>query len=465
MRKEKDVLGVVEVPDNRFWGAQTQRCLNFFDIGTQTMPFGVVRALAIIKKAAAKTNVHFGLLDQEIAQAIDQAAQDVMDGKYNDEFPIPPWQTGSGTHSNMNANEVIANIANKNLGHPIGQKHPVHPNDHVNLSQSSNDTFPTAMHIAFVQEVHQRLLPSLETLIGQLRLKQKTYEKTIKLGRTHFQDATPMYAGQEIGAWASQIELAYKRIKSGLQAVYELAQGGTAVGSGLNTPVGFDTLVCQHIADITGLAFVSNPDKFAGLSGHDALVGASGDLNQLASTLLKLSNDMKILASGPRAGLAELVIPPNEPGSSIMPGKINPTQAEALGMVACQVMGNHVAVSMAGSQGQLQLNVFKPVIILNLLQSIELLSDSITCFTKYCLAGMTYDVERLKEFQDRSLMLVTALAPHIGYDKCAEIARKAHHDKSTLKEAALSLGYISAEDYDRIVRAEYMLSPFETEEQ
>lgn len=294
----------------------------------------------------------------------------------------------------------------------------------------------------------------------QLHNKQKQYQTTIKLGRTHFQDATPMYAGQEIGAWESQIKLAYNRIKSGLEAVYELAQGGTAVGSGLNTPVGFDEKVCEHIAALTDLAFVSNTDKFAALAGHDALVGASGDLNQLATTLLKISADVKALASGPRAGLGELVIPPNEPGSSIMPGKVNPTQAEALAMVACQVMGNHVTVSVAGSQGQLQLNVFKPVIILNLLNSVELLSDSITCFTKHCLEGMTYDVARLKELEDLSLMMVTALAPHIGYDKCAEIALKAHEEKTTLKEAAMALDYVSSEEYDKIVRADHMVEPF-----
>ncbi len=462
MRNEKDVLGEVAVPADRLWGAQTQRCLNNFDIGTDTLPFSVIRALAIIKKSAAWANHKLGQLDQTTAEAISKAAQEVIDGKHNREFPLPPWQTGSGTQANMNANEVIANLANRSLGFEIGKKHPVHPNDHVNLSQSSNDTFPSAMHIAYAMDVCDKLIPALDHTIACLRQKQTAYQDVIKLGRTHFQDATPMLAGQELGAWASQLEAVKKRILRGLDDVFELAQGGTAIGTGLNTPDGFDEAVCTEIAELTRLPFKPVADKFSGLAAHDVLVGASGDLNQLAVALLKISNDIKTLCSGPRAGLAELIIPANEPGSSIMPGKVNPTQAEAIAMIACQVMGNHHTVSIAGSQGQLQLNVFKPVIIFNLIKSVEIVSDGLMCFTDHLLSGLDYDKDHLLEVQDRSLMLVTALAPVIGYDKCAEIARKAHSENTTLKQAALSLGYISEQDFDAHVRADQMLHPFPT---
>ena len=460
MREEKDVFGRVLVPYDRLWGSQTQRCLNKFKIGAEALPAPVVKALATVKKAAARANNRLGLLTDDLAEAIDEAAQSIIDGQYLNEFPVPPWQTGSGTHSNMNANEVIANLANRNLGHPIGLKYPVHPNDHVNLSQSSNDTFPSAMHIAFVTETHQKLLPALTGLSKSLRTKQKQYENTLKLGRTHFQDAVPMVVAQEIGAWASQLEFSHHRIENTLKAIYQLAQGGTAIGTGLNTPYGFDRLVCEAIAEITGFPFIPVEDKFAAIAAHDALVCASGDLNQLATVMLKLSNDIKILSSGPRAGLAEMILPANEPGSSIMPGKVNPTQAEALAMVACQVMGNHQVVSIAASQGQLQLNAFKPVIILNLLRSIELISDVLASFKENCVEGLSYDEERLTALMDNTLMVVTALTPVIGYDKCAEIAQKAHQERKTLKQAALDLDYLTAVEFDKYVQPNLMLKPF-----
>jgi len=459
IRTEKDVLGPVQVPADRLWGAQTQRCLNNFKIGHDTLPESLIKALCLIKQACARVNHQNGRLDETIAQAIDHAAQSIINGDHLDHFPVPPWQTGSGTQANMNANEVIANLANRNLGHPIGQKHPVHPNDHVNLGQSSNDTFPSAMHIAFVRDVTEKLLPALDHIVECLEQKQMEFKDLIKIGRTHFQDATPLRVGQEIGAWKHQIADARLRIEKNLDAAYQLAQGGTAVGTGLNTPEGFDQAICDEIAKITGLPFCPREDKFSGLAAHDVLIGASGDLNQLAVALLKITNDIKILSSGPRAGLSEITLPANEPGSSIMPGKINPTQAEALAMVALQVMGYHHTITIAGSQGQLQLNVFKPVIIQNLLNAIEILSSGLMSFTDNCLSGLAYDHDHLNSMQERSLMLVTALAPVIGYDKCAEIARKAHQEKTTLKDAALSLGHISAEDFDTYVRADLMLEP------
>ena len=460
LRTEKDALGEVMVPAGRLWGAQTQRCLENFKIGSERMPFAVIKALAFVKKAATKANESLGILPADISAEIQTAADLIIRGDCLDEFPITPWQTGSGTQSNMNVNEVIANIANRNLGHPLGGNYPVHPNDHVNLSQSSNDTFPTAMHLSYAQETVAGLLPCLEALARELRNKAQEFAEILKMGRTHLQDATPLSIGDEIGAWATQIEQARNRIESGLQLIYAVAQGGTAVGTGLNAPEGFDVLFCEKLSALTGLPFHPAQDKFAALAAHDALVAASGDLNRLAGALFKVSADFKLLASGPRGGLGELVLPANEPGSSIMPGKVNPTQAEALAMVCCQVLGNHHAISMAGSQGQLQLNVFKPVIIVNLLNSVQLLGDACESFRVNCVAGLDVDRQRLAELEQKSLMLVTALAPVIGYDKAAQIARIAHAEHITLKQAALKLGFVNADEFDRVVDPQSMLKPF-----
>lgn len=458
-RTESDSMGPVEIPAHRLWGAQTQRCLNNFAIGTERMPGPVVRALALTKKAAARANARLGVLEPHIAEAISAAADEVLAGKFNDEFPLPPWQAGSGTHSNMNLNEVLANLANRHLGKPLGSKAPVHPNDHVNRSQSSNDVFPTAMHVAFAEETTKTLLPSLESLSRALREKASKFGSMVKTGRTHLQDATPITLGQETGAWATQVETGTDRIRACLAEVLHLAQGGTAVGTGLNSPKGFDSVFCREMSLLTGLPFTPAPDKFAALASHDALVAASGALNTLAVALLKISADIKLLGSGPRLGLGELRLPANEPGSSIMPGKVNPFQAEALAMVCCQVMGNHHAVTIAGSQGQLQLNVFKPVIILNLLQSVRLLGDAAAGFTAHCIKGLAPNLETLSGTKERSLMLVTALAPHIGYDRAAEIAHKAASENTTLKAAALALGYVSEKEFDAWVRPEDMLGP------
>ena len=459
-RTETDTLGEVTVPGDRLWGAQTQRCLNYFKIGSERMPFALIGALALVKKAAAQANESLGILPAEISSEVQKAVDAILQGDCPDEFPITPWQTGSGTQTNMNLNEVIANIANRNLGYPLGGKHPVHPNDHVNLSQSSNDGFPTAMHLSYAQEIVAGLLPRLGALADELREKAQGFADVVKMGRTHLQDATPLSVGDEMGAWATQIEQARDRIESGLQEIYAIAQGGTAVGTGLNAPEGFDVMVCEKLAALTGLPFRTSKDKFAALAAHDALVGASGDLNRLAVALFKVSADFKLLASGPRGGLGELVLPANEPGSSIMPGKVNPTQAEALAMVCCQVTGNHHAIGMAGSQGQLQLNVFKPVIILNLLNSLQLLGDACESFRVNCVAGLDLDRQRLAELGDKSLMLVTALAPVIGYDKAAQIARTAHVEGTTLKQAALKLGLVSADEFDRLVDPRSMRKPF-----
>jgi fumarate hydratase class II len=424
------------------------------------MPFAVIRALAIIKKAAAQANENLGILPGGISAEIQNAADLVIRGEHLDEFPITPWQTGSGTQTNMNMNEVIANIANRHLGHPLGGKYPVHPNDHVNLSQSSNDSFPTAMHLSYAQETVTGLLPRLSALADELRKQAQRFADVAKMGRTHLQDATPLSVGDEMGGWATQIEQAKRRIESGLQEIYTLAQGGTAVGTGLNAPEGFDTLVCERLAALTGLPFVAAKDKFAVMAAHDALVGASGDLNRLAVALYKISADFKLLASGPRGGLGELVLPANEPGSSIMPGKVNPTQAEALAMVCCQVMGNHHAITMAGSQGQLQLNAYKPVIIVNLLSSVQLLGDACESFRVNCIAGLEVDLQRQAELADRSLMLVTALVPVIGYDKAAQIARSALVERTSLKQAALKLGFMSADEFDRVVDLQALRKPY-----
>ncbi len=458
-RTESDTFGPIAVPAARYWGAQTQRSLENFRIGGERMPMPVIHAMALIKKAAAAVNTRLGGLDGKIAGAIGAAADEVLAGRLADEFPLVVWQTGSGTQTNMNVNEVLANRANELLGGTRGQKKPVHPNDHVNLSQSSNDTFPTAMHVAAVLEVRQTLVPALKHLQQALTDKADAWSALLKIGRTHLQDATPMTLGQEFSAFAQQVANGIARIEGALPRVQQLAQGGTAVGTGLNAPEGFDTAIAAELAKLTGAPFTTAPNKFEGLAAHDALVELSGALNVLAVSLFKIASDVRLLGSGPRAGLGELQLPENEPGSSIMPGKVNPTQAEALTQVAVQVMGNHTAVTFAGANGHLQLNVFKPVIIYNVLQSIRLLADSAVSFTENCVVGIEPNEQRIGELMGRSLMLVTALAPHIGYDKAAAIAKKAHAEGTTLREAALGLGHVSGPDFDRWVRAEDMIRP------
>jgi fumarate hydratase class II len=458
-RQESDSLGEVAVDDARYWGAQTQRSLQNFRIGGERMPAEMVRALGLQKKAAALANRRLGLLPARLARAIIQAADQVIDGTLIDEFPLVVWQTGSGTQSNMNANEVIAGRANEILSGKRGGKTPVHPNDHVNLGQSSNDSFPTAMHIAAAELVAKRTLPALRTLHKALSAKEREFAKLVKIGRTHLQDATPLTLGDEFGAYARQVELGIERVDTALKDVFELAQGGTAVGTGLNSTAGFDAAFGREIARLTRLPFRPARNKFEALAAHDALVQLSGALNTLAVSLMKIANDIRLLGSGPRAGLGELLLPENEPGSSIMPGKVNPTQAEALTMVAAQVMGNHVSVSIAGSNGHLELNVFKPVIIFNVLQSARLLGDAAESFALNCIAGIRADKARLEELLQRSLMLVTALNPQIGYDKASKIARKAHLEGMSLKEAALNLGFLDEKSFDRLVRPETMLAP------
>ena len=456
-RIETDSLGEVHVPDDAYWGAQTQRSLVNFAIGEQRMPLAVLHALALIKKAAARVNDRNGDLPADIARLIEQAADEVLDGKHDDQFPLVVWQTGSGTQSNMNANEVIAGRANELSGKPRGGKSPVHPNDHVNRSQSSNDCFPTAMSIATVQAVHEQLLPALRELSGGLAELSARHMKLVKTGRTHMMDATPITFGQEVSAFIAQLDYAERAIRSALPAVYELAQGGTAVGTGLNSPHGFGEAIAAEIAALSGLPFVTAPNKFAALSGHEPLTTLSGALKTLAVALMKIANDLRLLGSGPRAGLAEVRLPANEPGSSIMPGKVNPTQCEALSMLACQVLGNDVTIGIAASQGHLQLNVYKPVIIHNLLESIRLLADGCRNFQEHCIAGLEPDAEQMAEHLERGLMLVTALNPHIGYDKSAEIAKKAYAQGLTLREAALELGYLTDAEFDQWVRPENML--------
>jgi fumarate hydratase class II len=459
-RQESDSLGEVAVDDKRYWGAQTQRSLQNFRIGGERMPAEMVRALGLQKKAAALANRRLGLLPAaKLAKAIVQAADEVIDGTLIDEFPLVVWQTGSGTQSNMNANEVIAGRANELLSGKRGGKAPVHPNDHVNLGQSSNDSFPTAMHIATAELVAKRTLPALRGLHRALAAKAREFAKLVKIGRTHLQDATPLTLGDEFGAYARQVEQGIARIEKALEDIFELAQGGTAVGTGLNSTAGFDAAFCREIAKLTRLPFRPARNKFEALAAHDALVQLSGALNTLAVALMKIANDIRLLASGPRAGLGELLLPENEPGSSIMPGKVNPTQAEALTMVAAQVMGNHVTVSIAGSNGHLELNVFKPVIIFNVLQSARLLGDAAESFALKCIAGIRADRARLEELLQRSLMLATVLNPHIGYDKASKIARKAHLEGMSLKEAALDLGLLDEKSFDRLVRPETMLAP------
>lgn len=458
-RTESDSFGPLEVPVDKYWGAQTQRSLINFPIGSETIPVPVVRALGAIKMAAAKANLALENIDEEIAGAIVEAAGEVVAGELDDHFPLVVWQTGSGTQSNMNANEVIANRAIEILGGELGSKSPVHPNDHVNRGQSSNDTFPTAMHIAAAKEINDRLLPALDALGKALATKSEAFKDIIKIGRTHLQDATPITLGQEFSGYAAQIENGIRRVKGVLPALYELAQGGTAVGTGLNSKAGFADLFAQEVAVSTGLPFVSAPNKFEALAAHDALVEASGALNVVAVSLMKIANDIRLMGSGPRCGLGELKLPENEPGSSIMPGKVNPTQAEALTMVAAQVMGNHTTITIAGSQGQLELNVYKPVLIYNLLQSIRLLADGASSFAERCIEGLEPDPAKIEKLLNESLMLVTALAPEIGYDQATAVAKNAHEKGLTLLQSALELKVVSEQRFHEIVRPEDMLGP------
>ncbi|NWA03900.1 class II fumarate hydratase [Pseudomonas gingeri] len=456
-RIETDSLGQVSVPEEAYWGAQTQRSLINFAIGNEKMPLAVMHALALIKKAAARVNDRNGDLPADVARLIEQAADEVLAGEHDSQFPLAVWQTGSGTQSNMNANEVIAGRANELAGKGRGGKSPVHPNDHVNRSQSSNDCFPTAMHIAAVQAVQRQLLPAIAELSGGLAELAARHMKLVKTGRTHMMDATPITFGQEVSAYIAQLDYAERAIRATLPAVCELAQGGTAVGTGLNAPHGFSEAIAAELAALAGLPFVSAPNKFAALAGHEPLTSLSGALKTLAVALMKIANDLRLLGSGPRAGFAEVKLPANEPGSSIMPGKVNPTQCEALSMLACQVMGNDVTIGFAASQGHLQLNVYKPVIIHNLLQSIHLLADGCSNFQAHCIAGLEPDPVQMAAHLERGLMLVTALNPHIGYDKAAEIAKKAYGENLTLREAALELGYLTDEEFDAWVRPENML--------
>jgi fumarate hydratase, class II len=452
-------MGAVEVPADRHWGAQTQRSLHHFAIGDDRIPVEVVRAFGVLKRAAALVNAELGVLPEDKADLIVRAANEVIDGAMDDHFPLHVWQTGSGTQSNMNANEVISNRAIELAGGEPGSKTPIHPNDDVNMSQSSNDTFPTAMHIAAAQAVVHRLLPSVRALRDALQAKADEFADIVKIGRTHLQDAVPLTLGQEFSGYVAQLDDGIRRIEQTLDGLYQLAIGGTAVGTGLNAPPGFGEAAAAKIAELTGLPFISAPNKFAALASHDALVFASGALRTLAVSLMKIANDIRWLGSGPRSGLGELELPENEPGSSIMPGKVNPTQAEAMTMVCCQVIGNDVTVTMAGSQGNFELNVFKPVMIRNFLHSVAILADASRTFREFCVEGLRANRERIRELVDRSLMLVTALSPRIGYDRAAEIAKKAHHEGSSLKEAALELGYLSEEEYDELVRPERMANP------
>ena len=458
-RKENDSFGSLEIPVDKLYGAQTARSLINFPIGNEKMPKSLVKALGIIKQAAARVNKSQGKLSPEIAAAIETAAQEVAFGKLDDHFPLSIWQTGSGTQTNMNANEVIANRAIELLGGEVGSKNPVHPNDHCNMSQSSNDTFPTAMHIAAVSELEENLKPALKYLTNIIEKKARAWSHVIKIGRTHTQDATPLSLGQEFGGFSAQLIAANARINSSMDGLFELAQGGTAVGTGLNTKSGFDTQFANQVAEITGLPFRAASNKFSSIAAHDAYVFAHGALNTLSTSLFKIANDIRFLASGPRSGLGELQLPENEPGSSIMPGKVNPTQCEAVTMVCSQVHGNHATISFAGSQGHFQLNAFKPVMAFSMLQSIKLLSEVMNSFADRCVQGIEPNNENIQTLMRKSLMLVTALTPEIGYDKASLIAKNAHKNGTSLKQEATSLGYVTAEDVDRIVRPEKMLKP------
>jgi fumarate hydratase class II len=457
-RTESDSFGPIDVRADAYWGAQTERSIENFPFGPrEQMPVEIVHALGFIKQAAARVNARAGLLDAQLAETIQQAAAEVARGDLDREFPLVIWQTGSGTQSNMNANEVIAGRANEMLTGKRGGKSPVHPNDHVNKSQSSNDSFPTAMHIAAARSVTARLLPALKTMHRRLAAQAKAWDSIVKIGRTHLQDATPLTLGQEFSGYAAQLQANIERIEAVMPRLLQLAQGGTAVGTGLNTPKGFADAVAKELANLTRLPFTSAPNKFAEMAAHDTMVELSGDLNTLAVSLTKIANDIRLMGSGPRCGVGELKLPENEPGSSIMPGKVNPTQCEMLTMVAAQVMGNHVAVTVGGLQGHLELNVFKPLIGANVIRSINLLSTGMQSFTKRCLDGLEPDEQRIGELMNRSLMLVTALAPEIGYDKAAEIAKHAHKKGQTLKEAGLELGHIDEETFERVVKPETMV--------
>jgi fumarate hydratase class II len=451
---ESDSMGAIEVPADRYWGAQTQRSLHHFAIGKDVMPREIIRAFGIVKKAAALVNLELGKLSREKADPVIRAADEVIEGKLDDHFPLRIWQTGSGTQTNMNANEVIGNRAEK-----ISGIEKIHPNDHVNMSQSSNDTYPTAMHIAAVEEIHGSLLPALDKLRGALDAKAKEFAAIVKIGRTHLMDAVPLTLGQEFSGYVAQLDADRKRIEGILPPLYELALGGTAVGTGLNTHPRFAELSAKKIAELTGLPFVTAPNKFAALAAHDALVMASGAIRTLAVSLMKIANDVRWLGSGPRAGLAELILPANEPGSSIMPGKVNPTQTEAMTMVCVQVMGNDAAIAIAGSQGNFELNVFKPLIIYNFLHSVRLLSDACSMFTMHCVVGIEPNRAQIDRFVKNSLMLVTALNPKIGYDKAAKVAKKAYEENTSLREACTSLGFLTGEEFDAIVRPEQMTHP------
>ena len=459
VRLEKDSFGTIEVPAERLWGAQTERSRRFFRISSERMPLTVVHALALVKKSAARVNLELRLLDAKKADAIERAADEVLAGRHDEEFPLSVWQTGSGTQSNMNVNEVLANRASELLGGERGQKRLVHPNDEVNLGQSSNDVFPTAMHIAAARALHDDVLPALEQLRATLARKRDTFSDVIKIGRTHLQDATPLTLGQEFSGYVAQLDSAQAALRAALPALHELAIGGTAVGTGLNTHAEFASRVCREIARETGRPFVEARNKFAALAGHEPLVAAHGALKTLAAAAAKIANDVRLLSSGPRSGFGELRIPENEPGSSIMPGKVNPTQAEALTMLSAQVMGNDVAVGIGAASGHLELNVYKPMIIYAFLQSARLLADGCRSFEEHCARGIEPNVERIRALVESSLMLVTALTPHIGYDRAAEIAKKAHREGTTLREAALALGYVNGDDFARWVRADAMIGP------
>src|SRR3954471_5011424 len=451
-RIETDSFGPIEVAADRYWGAQTERSRQNFRIGQDRMPMPIIRALAIVKLASAETNLELGLLDRRRADAISRAAREVIDGKFDDQFPLVVWQTGSGTQTNMNMNEVIANRANEMLGGKLGAKSPVHPNDHVNMSQSSNDSFPTAMHIAAAEEITRTLDPALTHLHDALQRKSKAFARIVKIGRTHTQDATPLTLGQEFSGYTSQVKSGIVRNRLALKQLYPLAQGGTAVGTGLNAPPKFAALFAQKIAAITKLPFVTAPNKFEPLASHGAYAFAHGALNALATDLFKIANDIRLLGSGPRSGIGELILPENEPGSSIMPGKVNPTQCEAMTMVCCQVFGNHTTVTVAGSQGHFELNVYKPVLAYCMMHSIQLLADAARSFSEHCIEGIRADEKRIQDLMERSLMLVTALAPKIGYDNAAKVAKSAHARGTTLKEEAVRLGFVSADEFDRLVQ-------------
>jgi fumarate hydratase, class II len=458
-RSETDSFGPIDVPADRYWGAQTERSRQNFRIGHDRMPIEIVHALGIVKLASALTNRELGLIDQRRVNAIVRAAKEVIDGKLDDHFPLVVWQTGSGTQTNMNLNEVIANRANELLGGRLGAKQPVHPNDHVNMSQSSNDSFPTAMHIAAATRIVGDLIPALSELHRALRKKEKAFAHIVKIGRTHTQDATPLTLGQEFSGYAAQVESGIARLNVAVKDLYPLAQGGTAVGTGLNSKPRFARLFAKHVAEITRLPFTSAANKFEALASNDAYVFVHGAINSVATGLFKIANDIRLLGSGPRSGLGELILPENEPGSSIMPGKVNPTQCEAMTMVCCQVFGNHTAITVAGSQGHFELNVYKPVLAYCMMHSIQLLADVARSFTEHCVEGIRADEKRIRDLMERSLMLVTALAPKIGYDNAAKVAKSAHARGTTLKEEAVRLGFVSSDEFDRLVQPDKMTHP------